>query len=113
MFRGTTSIRQMPGALIPDRSSGGSCNGLSRAGLHSIRISSAHTPGDFQQGLAWEAFSQGTPFLEAAARLLLLASDYSIACIIKRVNPSVNRLSSLLHPVMIQSRNHAYNHFNP
>jgi hypothetical protein len=93
MFRGTTSIRQMPGALIPDRSSGGSCNGLSRAGLHSIRISSANTPGDFQRGSAWEAFSPGHS-VSGSCRPLTPPSievlKYLVMCIIQMTGLVVN-----------------------
>lgn len=75
------------------RTSGGSCNGLTRAGLHSFRISSARIPGDFQRGQSWEAFNHGTPFLEAAARLLFLASKYLFTFIIQMTSLAVNGAS--------------------
>ena len=75
---------------LPGQISGESCNGLARAGLHSIRISSAYQPGDFPRGQSWEASSPGSPFLKAATRVLLLANYYLIALIIQMTSLAVN-----------------------
>jgi hypothetical protein len=59
-------------------------------------------PGDFQRGQTWEAFSHGTPFLEGAARLLLLANAYLIAFIIQMTCVVVNGMFDGVRPPVDQ-----------